>query len=148
VFGVTMDSVVSGESGMAVPVGNTLMTKPTGPRKQEAPQPYAGGAAQAVQAVPEVNVATLPRVLFEVNGDDNYPPDAKALGIEGNVKASITINEKGLVVAVRILERAGHGFDEMATQALRRFRFSPALTSDGRPVPYRFTYDYRFAIGD
>jgi protein TonB len=148
VFGVTMDSVVSGESGMAVPVGNTLMTKPTAPRKQEAPQPYAGGAAQAVQAVPEVNVATLPRVLFEVNSADNYPPDAKALGIEGKVKASITISEKGLVVAVRIIERAGHGFDEVAAQALRRFRFSPALTSDGRPVPFRLTWDYRFSIGD
>jgi len=148
-FGVTMDSVVSGESGMAVPVGNTLMVKPTVTRKAAGPpQPYAGSGTQPGAPVAEVNVTTLPRALFEVNGADIYPPDARALGIEGRVKASLNINEKGDVTAVRILERAGHGFDEAAAQALRRFRFSPARTSDGRAVPYRITWDFRFSIGE
>ena len=148
-FGVTMDSVVSGESGMAAPVGNTLMAKPATARKTAGPpQPYAGNGTGPAAPAAEVSIATLPRVLFEVNGDDIYPPDARALGIEGRVKTSLNISEKGDVTAVRILERAGHGFDEAAAQALRRFRFSPARTSDGRAVPYRLTYDFRFSIGE
>jgi len=149
VFGVTMSSVVAGDSAVAVPVGNTLLMKPAPARKPgEAPQPYAGTGAQTGAPVSEVNVATLPRVVYEVNSADNYPADAKALGIEGKVKASLTLNEKGQVVGVRILERAGHGFDEAATQALRKFRFSPALTNDGRAVPFRLTFEYRFSIVD
>lgn len=148
-FGVTMDSVVSGESGMAVPVGNTLMTKPAVTHKTAGPpRPYAGNGTLPGAPAAEVSVATLPRVLFQVDGADIYPPDARALGIEGRVKASININEKGDVTAVRILERAGHGFDEAASQALRRFRFAPARTSDGRAVPYRLTWDFRFSIGE
>jgi protein TonB len=144
-----MSSVVDGDSAVAVPVGNTLLMKPAPARKPgEAPQPYAGTGAQTGATVSEVNVATLPRVVYEVNSADNYPADAKALGIEGKVKASLTLNEKGQVVGVRILERAGHGFDEAATQALRKFRFSPALTNDGRAVPFRLTFEYRFSIVD
>ena len=148
-FGVTMDSVVSGESGMAVPVGNTLMAKPAPARKAAGPpQPYAGSGSLSGAPAAEVSVATLPRVLFQVDGAEIYPPDARALGIEGRVKASITVSEKGDVSTVRILERAGHGFDEAAAQALRRFRFAPARTSDGRAVPYRLTWDFRFSIGE
>jgi len=148
-FGVTMDSVVSGQSGMAVPVGNTLMVKPAATRKTAAPpQPYAGNGTQPGAPVAEVSVTTLPHLLYQVESDEIYPPDAKALGIEGRVRASITISEKGEVTSVRILERAGHGFDEAATEAFRRFRFAPARTSDGRAVPYRFTWDYRFTIGE
>lgn len=148
-FGVTMDSVVSGESGMAVPVGNTLMTKPAPAKKAApAPQPYSGNGTLPGAPEAEVNVTTLPQLLYQVESADIYPADARALGIEGRVRASITINEKGDVTAVRVLERGGHGFDEAVTQAFRRFRFSPARTSDGRAVPYRLTWDYRFTIGE
>lgn len=148
VFGVTMSSVVAGDSAVAVPVGNTLMMKPPPARKMaEAPLAYAAGT-QPGEPVPEVQVTTLPERLYEVNSADIYPSDAKALGIEGKVRASLTLNEKGTVVGVRILERAGHGFDEAAAQALRKFRFSPARTSDGRAVPYRMTYEMKFSIVD
>jgi protein TonB len=151
VFGVTMSSVVSGESGMAVPVGNTLMVKPTAaPKSNQAPQPYAAGPVgpEPFRPVPEAYIATKPRVLYEVNSADVYPPDALALGLEGGVNLSVGLNEKGAVVEVRVLKRAGHKFDEAAMQALRKFRFSPALTSDGRAVPTRITYSFKFSLGN
>lgn len=150
VFGVTMSSVVSGESAMALPVGNTLMAKPAGARKSDqAPQPSEGGVpGEGFRPVPEAYIATQPRVLYEVKGAEVYPADALALGLEGAVSLSVGINEKGAVVDVRVLKRAGHKFDEAAVQALRKFRFSPALTSDGRAVPFRFTWSYKFTLGD
>jgi periplasmic protein TonB len=150
VFGVTMSTVGPGESGMAVPVGNTLMAKPTGPRAaDQAPHPYGGGApGEGFQPVPDAYIATQPRAIYKVEGSDVYPADALALGLEGTVSLSVGINEKGAVVEVRVLKRAGHKFDEAATQALRKFRFSPALTSDGRAVPTRITYSYKFSLSN
>jgi TonB family protein len=141
-----MSSVVSGDSAAAVPVGNTLMTKPSGPRPDKPAQPYAQGTPQAFRPVPDVYIATGPKALFKVEGDEIYPPDARAMGLEGTVKLSVGLNEKGAVVEVKVLERAGHGFDEAAVKAMRQFRYSPARASDGRPVPYRFTYTYTFSI--
>ena len=148
VFGVTMSSVVSGDSAAAVPVGNTLMAKPSAPRPDKPAQPYAGGAPpQAFRPVPDVYIATGPKALFKVEGEEVYPSDARAMGLEGTVKLSVGLNEKGAVVEVKVLERAGHGFDEAAVKAMRQFRYRPALASDGRPVPCRFTYSYKFVSG-
>jgi len=148
VFGVTMSSVVSGESGAAVPVGNTLMAKPSAPRPTDKPaEPYAGGS-QPFRPVPDVYIATGPKALFKVEGEEVYPADARAVGLEGVVKLSVDLNEKGVVVGVKVIERAGHGFDEAAVKAMRQFRYRPALASDGRPVPCRFAYTYRFSMGD
>ena len=124
------------------------MAKPTGPRKpDQTPQPYAGGIpGEGFRPAPEAYIATQPRVIYKVDGADVYPADALALGLEGTVSLSVGINEKGAVVEVRVLKRAGHKFDEAATQALRKFRFSPALTSDGRAVPTRITYSYKFSL--
>jgi len=150
VFGVTMASTVSGESGMAVPVGNTLMAKPSAaPRAQTAGQAYPGGPpTDAFRPVADAYIGTQARVIHEVNSADYYPPDALALGLEGAVTLSVGINEKGAVVEVRVLKRAGHKFDEAAVRALREFRFAPARTSDGRAVPTRITYSFKFTLSN
>jgi protein TonB len=153
IFGVTMSSVVPGDAPMAVPVGNATSSKSLGGRAAAvSPAPYAGAGAgdgtQPFQPVPETGIATWPHKLYDVNSAEIYPSEAKILGIEGKVKLSVGIDPKGSVVEVRVIERAGHGFDEAAARAMRKFRFSPALTSDGRAVPFRFTYQYTFSIGD
>ena len=66
------------------------------------------------------------------------------MGIEGAVKLKIGIDENGNVVRVKVLTVAGHGFDEAATKALWRAKFKPAVSSDGRAVPFNLMYVYRF----
>ena len=146
VFGVTMSSVVSGDSaGMAVPVGNTLMTKDRQPAKPgTTPQPYSGEGTHPFVPVADVYISDPPRVLHEVNSADIYPPDAYKMGIEGKVVLKVGINARGEVVQVRVIGKAGNGFDEAARNALRQFKFSPARTSDGQAVDYSMTYTYVF----
>lgn len=149
VFGVTMSSVVSGEAAMAVPVGNTTMTKARTPPTTTAPAPYRVGDTRTFTPEPDIYIHTRPRVLREVNSADIYPADAKALGIEATVKLSVGIDERGKVVEVRVIRSGGgHGFDDKAVQAMKKTLFSPALTSDGRAVPCRITYDYTFEIDE
>jgi len=146
VFGVTMSSVVAGASaGMAVPVGNTLMTKDRqAARPGATPQAYSGEGTHPFTPVADVYISEPPRVLHEVNSADIYPSDAYKMGIEGKVVLKVGINAKGEVVQVRVIGKAGNGFDEAARNALRQFRFSPARTSDGQAVDYSLTYTYVF----
>ncbi|HET6148468.1 MAG TPA: TonB family protein [Polyangia bacterium] len=146
VFGVTMSSVVSGDSaGMAVPVGNTLMTKERQAAKPgTTAQAYSGEGTHPFTPVADVYITDPPRVLHEVNSADIYPSDAYKMGIEGKVVLKVGINAKGDVVQVRVIGKAGNGFDEAARNALRQFKFSPARTSDGQAVDYSLTYTYVF----
>jgi protein TonB len=143
VFGVSMSSVVDGAGpGVAVPVGNTLMTKP---KKEPAPPPQklGGGNGDGLPVpVPEVFVSERPRILNEVKAV--YPPEAQRMGLEGAVEMKLLLDENGDVRKVTITRAAGHGFDELAREALKKFKFSPARTSDGKAVPISITYTYRF----
>jgi protein TonB len=83
-------------------------------------------------------------VLEEIKAD--YPADAHRMGIEGVVDLKVTIGPKGEVLDVKVLKAAGHGFDEAARAALKKFKFSPPRTSDGKGVVTNIPYKYRFEL--
>lgn len=72
-----------------------------------------------------------------------YPPSAESLQLAGTVVLEIDIGANGLVSAARVVQPAGHGFDEAAALAVRQFVFEPAEI-DHRPAPVRVTYRYEF----
>lgn len=72
-----------------------------------------------------------PRLLREVKPD--YTEDARRRGVEGEVVMEIVVRRDGSVGDVRILRRLGGGLDERAAQAVRQWRFAPALRY-GTPV--------------
>jgi TonB family protein len=111
-----------------------------------APAPVKSGRDPEFHPVADVYVGTLPETTYAVGSEDIYPPEAKRMGLEGSVKAKVGIDETGKVVEVELIERAGHGFDEVAERAMWKLRFNPARTSDGRPVPYRIEYTYNFNL--
>jgi protein TonB len=88
-------------------------------------------------------VTRKPRVLHQFQIP--YPEEAKQARTEGAVRLSVTIGEDGTVLKVQVLEGPGHGLNEAAQQALQQFVFSPAEV-DGRKVPVRITYVYRFRL--
>ncbi len=144
-FGVNLDSTVGPGPGMAVPVGNTLMTKPGKPSKAVAVAPSGEAAAPFVPAA-DIYIAKYAEPISIVNGDDIYPEDARRMGIEGVVKVKLGIDEKGNVVQVKVIEGAGHGFDEAAAKAMRKAKFKPAFGNDGHPLPSNIIYTYRFEL--
>jgi protein TonB len=145
VFGVSLDSTVGGDGpGMAVPVGNTLMTKP---KKAEAPAAVPSGSSDADRLpapVPEIFIAEQASVTYQPSVP--FPAEMQRMGIEGVVKLKILIDDSGNVRRVTVVEKAGHGFDELAREALKKFKFSPARTSDGKAVPTNIVYTYRFEL--
>lgn len=62
-----------------------------------------------------------------------YPLEARMAGVEGYVVVEYTVNPFGFVVNPKIVEGLGWGCDEVAMNAVKRFRFKPAL-KEGRAV--------------
>jgi protein TonB len=142
-FGVPLESTTTGDSSVAVPVGRTLMTKP-GPRPEK-PKPLPSGDGDGgFVPVADIYIDKYPEKIWAPDGEDNYPPEAKRLGIEGIVRLKLSIDQSGKVVQVKIIEHAGHGFDEAAAKAMKQAKFKPAVTKDGRSVPSNLIYVYRF----
>ena len=142
VFGVTPESVVEGESGVAVPVGNTLMTKDRTPAKAP-PAPLPPAVDPDAFAPVADNLVCQPAAMAsEVKAD--YPPEARRLGIEGRVQLRVGVDRQGNVRWTRVIKSAGYGLDEAAKQALARSKFKPAHSCDGREVDQVIPWTYTF----
>jgi len=104
-------------------------------RAQSAAQPSVEGSGASSRAVSD------PELVEFVSAE--YPPDAKAAGLDGDVVLAIAIDKEGKVTSVEVLQGAGHGFDEAAVAAARQFVFKPAHRGD-RPVASKIAYKYHF----
>ncbi|HET7504873.1 MAG TPA: TonB family protein [Kofleriaceae bacterium] len=98
------------------------------------------GAGTGDEIARPVSVATiktraLPRgdyAYFDAGKD--YPPEARALGIEGAIRVRLVVDEHGKVKSQVLLNRLGHGLDELALKRAAEIEFEPARDSDDRPV--------------
>lgn len=117
---------------LVVALGRASVAYAQSPSAQSTESPDAG----VTEVVP-------PRVAGSF--DAAYPPEALAARVEGTVVLSVTIDKSGHVVEVKVSEPAGHGFDESALEAVRKFRFEPAQRS-GVPIGARILYRYTFRL--
>lgn len=75
-----------------------------------------------------------------------YPKVAERNGLEGIVILKVLINEQGVVVQTKITEVRGfRGFGGAAVQAVRQWRFRPAMIKE-TPVSVWCTQEIRFEI--
>jgi len=143
VFGVTEDSVVTGDSPVAVPVGNTLMTKDrTVAKVSPPPLPPAPPPPPAFSPVDEDAVAEFPEAV--VKPEPKYPEVAQRMGVGGRVRLKLGIDRRGEVKSVRVLEKAGYGMDEEAVRVVWQYKFKPAKGRNGQPVDFVITYNFTF----
>jgi TonB family protein len=99
----------------------------------------SAGVARAAE--PTGVLTRIPAVV--VPATPEYPPDAKALGVSGDVVLEIDVADDGRVLDARVVTAAGRGFDEAALEAARALRFSPAEI-DGVPAAVTIEYRFRF----
>ena len=75
-----------------------------------------------------------------------YPLSLLEAGVESEVMLSLTIGADGTVDGVRVERGSGYrDFDTAAIEAVRRWRFSPALVGD-RPTAVRAIQRIRFSL--
>jgi len=105
--------------------------------------PGAVHAEQPATAAAAGEVMTAPSL--KEHPDAPYPAQALAGKLEGNVGLELDLDATGAVVAVRVTGAAGHGFDEAAVAAARRFTFEPAKRR-GVPVASTVEFTYEFHL--
>ncbi len=69
-----------------------------------------------------------------IDAGKEYPPEARRLGIEGPIRVRLTVDDKGKVEAAVLLNRLGHGLDELALARARQIEFEPARDTTDRAV--------------
>ena len=74
-----------------------------------------------------------------------YPVFARKLGREGRVVLRLTIDARGNLIDVEVVETAGYGFMEAAVDAVKKSTFLPAKKK-GKPVASRALLPVRFTL--
>lgn len=74
-----------------------------------------------------------------------YPAAARSDDVEGDVGVEFVVDRSGRVIEARVARAAGHGFDDAALTAIRRYRFSPAQR-DGHAVRVRMPWSVQFRL--
>jgi TonB family protein len=86
-----------------------------------------------------------PRLVTFVEA--TYPSEAQASGLTADGLLRLRVEPDGSVSEVDVLSPAGHGFDEAAVAAARRFVFSPALVN-GKAVTVKIPFKYSFTLSE
>jgi TonB family protein len=97
--------------------------------------------AALAQPGSEATALTAPALKSRV--DATYPAAAMKARLEATVGLEVGIGVDGRVENVRVTSPAGHGFDEAAIEAVRRFTFEPARRG-GAPIPSTIQFAYEF----
>lgn len=124
------------------PPGGAVSSPPSGGAAAGSGSAPSGGIDDFTP-LPEQAVDTPARLVrSEI---PTYPADALAERVEADVRLELVVSRAGTVESVRPLRASGHGLDEAATRAARRFRFTPAVKY-GRPVRARVSWTVQFRL--
>jgi TonB family protein len=85
-----------------------------------------------------------PKVIRRVNPE--YSREALVNRVQGRVVLRIVIDQQGVPGNIWVVSPLGFGLDEQAVAAVKRWRFQPAGTRDGRPVAVYATVEVNFRL--
>ena len=98
---------------------------------------YGGGVMRVGNGV------TPPVAVYTV--DPDFSPEARRAHYSGTVAVQIVVDANGLPKDPRVVRPLGMGLDEKALEAVKQYRFKPAMYQ-GRPVPVAMVVDVDFNI--
>jgi protein TonB len=84
-----------------------------------------------------------PSVLFSV--EPEFSEEARKAKFSGNVQVYLWVDENGNPSHVKVVRGVGMGLDEKAIEAVRQYKFKPAL-QNGKPVKVDLYIDVNFQI--
>ena len=86
---------------------------------------------------------SAPIVLFAP--EPEFSEEARKAKAAGNVLVYLQVDAQGRPTHVHVLRGIGLGLDEKAVEAVRQYKFKPAL-EDGKPVPVEMNVEVNFQI--
>ena len=86
---------------------------------------------------------SAPQVLYAP--EPEFSEEARKAKFAGNVLVNLWVDTNGLPSHVRVIRGVGMGLDEKAVEAVRQYRFKPAM-ENGRPVLVELNIEVNFQI--
>jgi TonB family protein len=117
-----------------------LATQDQSSSSHQAPAPMASSESPK----PESATAKTPAKLISGN-DPEYTDSARDQHVEGTIILAVTVNEKGKVTAVKIVNPLEKSLDRRAMNAVKHWKFAPA-TLEGKPVASEFNVSVDFRL--
>lgn len=84
-----------------------------------------------------------PRVTYQP--DPEYSEQARRVGYEGTCVLALVVNVEGMPQDIRVAQAVGMGLDDKAIEAVRQWRFTPAI-KDGTPVAVQINVEVTFRL--
>jgi TonB family protein len=78
--------------------------------------------------------------------DPTYTPEARADRIQGRVDLLATITIEGVAEHIGIISGLGDGLTDQALEAVRSWRFKPAVGTGGKPIATRVPVEMTFRL--
>lgn len=86
---------------------------------------------------------SAPRAIFDP--DPEYSEEARKAKFQGSVMLSAIVGSDGHPSDLRVMRSLGMGLDEKAIEAVRQWRFDPAM-KDGHPVAVQINIEVAFRL--
>ena len=86
---------------------------------------------------------SAPVLIYSV--EPEFSEEARKAKVAGNVLVNLWVDQSGKPSHVRVLRGVGMGLDEKAMEAVRQYRFKPAM-ENGKPVLVELNVEVNFQI--
>jgi protein TonB len=98
---------------------------------------YGGGVMSVGGGV------SAPSVIHSV--DPEFTPEARTANFQGSVSIQLIVDSQGNPQNVHVVRHLGMGLDEKAIEAVRQYRFKPAMY-EGHPVAVQLVIEVEFHL--
>ncbi|MFT3692430.1 MAG: TonB family protein [Kofleriaceae bacterium] len=133
---VSMDDVAPAATGVAVKKGpvnhGPIGRGGTGTGTGEGTG--SGSGDPPPMSVATIKTRAMPRGDYAYEESKDYPAEAKQLAIGGKIRVKLIVDAQGAVTKATLLNKLGHGLDELALSRAQRIQFDPAKDTDDKPV--------------
>lgn len=112
----------------------------------------AGTGAGSGDAPKPVSIAVIKKNAMPkgdfgyIDAAKEYPPEAKALGIEGPIRVRLLVDDTGKVKSAVLLNKLGHGLDELALVKAKQIEFEPARDTEDKAVSSTVIWTFRMTL--
>lgn len=86
---------------------------------------------------------SAPVLIYSV--EPEFSEEARKAKVAGNVLVNLYVDQRGLPSHVHVIRGVGMGLDEKAVEAVRQYRFKPAM-ENGKPVLVELNVEVNFQI--
>jgi protein TonB len=149
---VSMPDIAPAATGVAVGTG-PRNTGPIGRGGSGGGTGSGTGQGSGGDSLPiPVSVATI-KTLAVAKGDygyidagKDYPAEARRLAIEGALRVRLLVDTTGKVKSAVLLNKLGHGLDELALSKARQMEFEPARDTNDRAVSSTLVWTFNMTL--